>query len=265
MPRFAANLTLLFTELPMEARFEAAAAAGFEAVEILFPYDLGAEALRRPALAQGLDIVLMNCPPPNWTGGPRGFAAQPTTRDRFRRDFDRCLRMAEALRARQIHVMAGTQEGTGAGAEQAARDCLTENLAWACERAPHASLLIEPINQTDMPGYALSDFDLAAQVIGDVGAPNLGLQFDAYHAQIITGDAMATFAAHRPLIRHIQIAGLPGRHEPVMGGGLDYPAFFDAVDASGFRGWVSAEYHPATLTEKGLGWLQAATSPPKLN
>lgn len=255
MPRFAANLTLLFTELPMEARFEAAAKAGFKAVEILFPYDLSAETLRRAAVAAGMEIVLINCPPPNWTGGPRGFAAQPQTRDRFRRDFDRCLRVAEALRARQIHVMAGTLEGNSPDDATAARDCLIENLSWACERAPHASLLIEPINQTDMPGYALSDFGLAADVIAAVGATNLGLQFDAYHAQMITGDAMATFAAHRPLIRHIQIAGLPGRHEPVSGGGLDYPAFFAAVDASGFRGWVSAEYNPAALTGKGLGWL----------
>ena len=254
MPRFAANLTMLFTELPVLSRFDAARDAGFQGVEMLFPYDLSARDLTRAATKAGLDFVLLNCPPPNWAGGPRGFAAQPGMEDRFRRDFDRALRVAEALRARHIHVMAGKAEGA------AALDTFRANLEWAAERAPHASLTIEPINQTDMPGYFLSDFDLAAQIIRAIGAPNLGLQFDAYHAQIITGDALATFAAHRLLIRHIQIAGLPGRNEPVSGGGLDFAAFFAAVDASDYRGWVSAEYNPATVTDAGLSWLKSAAT-----
>lgn len=248
MPRFAANLTMLFTELPMLQRFAAAADAGFRGVEILFPYDLGARDLTRAAMKAGLEMVLINTPPPNWAGGPRGFAAQPGLEDRFRHDFIRALRVAEALRARHIHVMAGVAEGPEA------RETFIANLSWAVERAPHASLTIEPINHTDMPGYYLSDFDLAADIIAKVGAPNLGLQFDAYHAQMITGDMIGTWRAHAALIRHIQIAGCPGRHEPT-GGDIDYPTFFAALDETGYRGWVSAEYNPARLTENGLDWL----------
>ncbi|MDO5612126.1 MAG: TIM barrel protein [Paracoccus sp. (in: a-proteobacteria)] len=254
MPRFAANLTMLFTELPVLARFAAARDAGFQGVEMLFPYDLAPRDLARAARQNELDFVLLNCPPPNWAGGPRGFAAQPGMEDRFRRDFDRALRFAEALSARHIHVMAGKAQG------DEALDTFRANLDWAANRAPHASLTIEPISQTAMPGYFLSDYDLAARIITDLGAPNLGLQFDAYHAQLITGDAVAAFSAHRPLIRHIQIAGVPDRNEPLDGGGLDYAAFFAAVDGSDYRGWVSAEYTPKTMTEAGLGWLKKAAN-----
>ena len=251
MPRFAANLTMLFTELPIEARFKAARDAGFGAVEILFPYDLPAKILSRAALAAGTEILLINCPPPNWAGGPRGFAAEPGMEERFRRDFDRALRVAQALRAKHIHVMAGK----GDPDDPVARQTMIDNLDWACDRAPHASLLIEPINRGDMPDYFLCDFDQAADIIAAVGASNLGLQFDAYHAQIITGDAIGTLTRHRPLIRHVQIAGLPARNEPFSGGGLDMPALFAALDDGGYAGWVSAEYRPARLTESGLGWL----------
>ena len=246
--RFSANLTLLFTEMPMLQRFAAAKRAGFDGVEILFPYDLATKDLSRAAIAAGTDVVLINCPPPNWAGGPRGFAAEPDMVDRFRRDFDRSLRVAEALRARHIHVMAGKAEG------DAARDCMVENLRWATARAPHASLTIEPINRDTMPGYFLCDFDQAAGIIAEVAAPNLSLQFDTFHAQAITGDVAATFAAHRPLIRHIQIGAYPGRTEPGPGA-IDFPAFFAAVRASRYRGWISAEYNPAGMTTDGLGWL----------
>lgn len=248
MARFAANLTFLFTELPILERFAAARAAGFEGVEVLFPYDLAAKELAAACQSAGLEFVLLNTPPPNWAGGPRGFAAVPGDEDRFRRDFDRSLRFAQVLRARHVHVMAGKAEGA------AARRTYVDNLRWACERAPHASLLIEPINQADMPGYFLSSFDLAAEIIDAVGAPNLGLQFDAYHAHLITGDICATWAAHLCHVRHIQIAGAPGRHEPRVGE-IDYGDFFRRVDASGYRGWVSAEYLPLTTTEAGLRWL----------
>lgn len=248
MPRFAANLTMLFTELPMLERFAAAADAGFQGVEILFPYDIPARDLSRAAIAAGLEFVLMNTPPPNWAGGPRGFAAEPGLEDRFRSDFDRALRFAEALRARHIHIMAGYAEGPDA------RATFTRNLAWAADRAPHVSLMIEPLNPMDQPGYFLADFDLAAEIIAQVGAPNLGLQFDSYHAQLITGDAMAVWRRHAGIVRHIQIAGVPGRHEPT-GGMIDYPGFFAALDQSGYKGWVSAEYNPRALTAQGLGWL----------
>lgn len=248
MPRFAANLTMLFTELPMQDRFAAAADAGFQGAEILFPYDIPARDLSRAAISAGLEIVLINTPPPNWAGGPRGFAAEPGREDRFRHDFDRALRFAQALRARHIHVMAGVAEG------QKAHETFLENLRWATKRAPHASLTIEPINRTDMPGYYLSDFDLASRIIAEVGAANLGLQFDAYHAQIIAGDVIGTWQRVASHVRHVQIAGYPGRHEP-QDGEIDYPAFFAALDQSGYRGWVSAEYNPTRHTEHGLAWL----------
>ena len=249
MARFAANLTFLFTELPMLERFAAARRAGFDGVEVLFPYDLAAKDLAQAAQSEGLEFVLLNTPPPNWSGGARGFAAIPGGEERFRRDFERSLRFAQALRARHIHVMAGKAEGAGASRTY------VENLKWACDRAPHASLLIEPINPTDMPGYFLADYDLAAEVIDKVGAPNIGLQLDAYHAHRITGDLVSCWEAHLPRIRHIQIAGAPGRHEPRIGE-IDYADFFRRVDAAGYRGWVSAEYTPLTTTEAGLRWLR---------
>ena len=140
MARFAANLTFLFTELPMLDRFAAAKAAGFDGAEVLFPYDLAARELSAACHGAGLEFVLLNTPPPNWAGGPRGFAAVPGSEERFRRDFDRSLRFAQALRSRHLHVMAGKAEGP------AARRCLIENLRWACARAPHASLVIEPVH-----------------------------------------------------------------------------------------------------------------------
>ncbi|WP_042247191.1 hydroxypyruvate isomerase family protein [Paracoccus sp. PAMC 22219] len=251
MPQFAANLTTLFTELQMIDRFAAAAEAGFKGVEILFPYDIAAPDLYRASVKAGLPIVLINAPPPNWAGGPRGFAAVPGLEDRFRRDFERSLRVAQALRARHIHIMAGRAEGPQA------LETLVANLSWAAARAPHASLTIEPVNATDMPGYFLNDYGMAIDIIDRIAAPNLGLQLDTYHAQVITGDMRACWRKVAPVVRHIQIAGHPGRNEPDVGT-LDYPALFAELDDWGYRGWVSAEYAPVRTTQSGLGWLHAA-------
>lgn len=251
MPRFAANLTMLFAELPFLDRFEAAREAGFEGVEVLFPYDAPAQETRDRIVLNDLTFVLMNTPPPNWAGGDRGFAAVPGAGDRFRHDFDRCLRYAGVLRPRHIHIMAGIAEGPEAEA------AYLENLAWAAARAPTMSLTIEPINRVDMPGYFLSDFETAVAILDRVGAPNLALQFDAYHAQRITGDARAAWDRFGARAVHVQIAGHPGRHEP-EGGDIDWPAFFAGLDAGGYRGWVSAEYNPKGPTRDGLGWLGRA-------
>ncbi|WP_322626720.1 hydroxypyruvate isomerase family protein [Paracoccus beibuensis] len=242
---------MLFTELPMLERFTAAAEAGFQGAEILFPYDIAAPELYRAALAAGLEIVLINAPPPNWAGGPRGFAAEPGLEERFRRDFERSLRVAQALRARYIHVMAGRAEGP------AALETYIANLAWACERAPHASLTIEPLNPADMPGYFLQDYDLAVEVIRRIGTPNLGLQFDTYHAQALTGDMLACWRKVAPLVRHVQVGGHPGRHEPDSGT-QDHITFFRELDDIGYPGWVSAEYTPLRQTARGLQWLHEA-------
>lgn len=250
MPRFAANLSWLFTELPFMDRFRAAKDAGFDAVEVLFPYDCSAQDMRDQLIWNDLTFVLMNCPPPNATGGPQGFAAVPGLQDRFRRDFVRSLRFADVLKPLHLHIMAGSTEAPDA------RATFVENLKWAAARAPNRSLTIEPINRHDMPGYYLADFDLAADILDEVAAPNLSLQFDAYHAHRITGDLMGTWSRHGARARHIQIAGFPGRHEPT-GGEIDYPSFFARLDQDGYKGWVSGEYKPATTTAAGLGWLKA--------
>lgn len=250
MPRFAANLTWLFTELPFMERFRAAKNAGFDAVEVLFPYDCAAQDMRDQLVWNDLTFVLMNCPPPNATGGPQGFAAIPGLGDRFRRDFERSLRFADVLRPQLIHIMAGSTDAPEA------RATFVENLRWAAARAPKRSLSIEPINPIDMPGYYLNDFDLAASILDEVAAPNLNMQFDAYHAHRITGDVMGTWERHGQRATHIQIAGHPGRHEP-LGGDIDYAAFFARLDQDGYAGWVSGEYKPATATIDGLGWRMA--------
>jgi hydroxypyruvate isomerase len=244
MPRFCANLTLLFTELPFLERFAAAKAAGFEAVEVLFPYDDPAPQILDRLDATRLPLALINCPPPNYAGGPRGFAAIPGQEDRFRSDFRRAARYAATLDARHLHVMAGAAEGPEA------RAAFVRNLAWAAGAAPTLSLTIEPINRGDMPGYFLSDYALALDILREVGAPNLRLQFDAYHAQRITGDVPGTWEAVRAQVAHVQVAGYEGRHEP------DDPAFLLRLDADGYKGWVSGEYVPRGRTEDGLGWMR---------
>lgn len=249
MPKFCANLSWLFTELPFMERFKAAKEAGFDAVEVLFPYDCPAQEMRDQLVWNDLAFVLMNCPPPNAAGGAQGFAAIPGLEDRFRRDFERTLRYARVLKPRHIHIMAGAAEGPEAKAT------FTENLRWAATRAPKQSLTIEPINRTDMPGYFLADYDIAARVLDAVGAANLSLQFDAYHAHRITGDVMGAWAAHGARAAHIQVAGFPGRNEP-LGGKIDYPSFFARLDSDGYKGWVSGEYAPAGATEAGLGWMR---------
>ena len=251
MPRFAANLTFLFAELPFGERCAAAAAAGFGAVEILYPYDTAARETRRALLANGLELVLINAPPPNYTGGTPGFAALPGGEDRFRYDIRRVLRYATELKAGLIHVMAGQSDAANA------IDTLVANLQWAADAAPRQRFTIEPLNPTDKPGYALADFDLAAEVLARVDRANVGLQFDSYHAQMIHGDALAVWQRHSSRISHVQIGDAPGRGAPGSGQ-IDFPALFAAIDASGYDGWVSAEYPPATRrSADSLGWLRA--------
>ena len=172
-------------------RFAAARAAGFDAVEVLFPYDVAVPDILKALARNDLPLALINCPPPNYTGGARGFAA--VAGSRFRQDFKRSVRYAAALGAQHLHIMAGVAKGPDAKAT------FIENLRWAAADAPDQSLTIEPINQDDMPGYFLSDFDLAAEVIAAIDAPNLRLQFDVYHAQKINGDVLGTWARVRDM------------------------------------------------------------------
>ena len=247
--KLAANISLLFRELPYLDRFAAAREAGFDAVEILFPYDLPAKETWRAMVANGQELVLMNAPPPNYTGGVPGYGAVPRGEERFRTDIGRVMRYAEALRPGQIHVMAGYTDAPEAA------DTFVANLRWAADAFPDQRFTIEPLNQGDQPGYALSDFDLAAEIIARVDRPNLGLQYDSYHAQVIHGDALAVWEKHRPLVTHVQLGDAPGRTEPGRGT-VDFAALFAAIRDSGYDGWISAEYNPTTKrTEQSLDWM----------
>ena len=250
MPKFCANLSMLFTELPVLERPLAAKTAGFDAVEILFPYDENAAELGTAIARTGLPLALINCPPPNYADpdGPRGFAAIPSHQQRFQGAFRRAVRYAGALGAEFLHVMAGVAKG------DEARAAFVENLKWAAETAPAQKLTIEPINTEDMPGYFLNDFDVAMDVLAEVNAPNLHLQFDAYHAAKITGDVLGTWDKVRSRVAHVQVGGVPNRQEP-SSGDFDYPAFFKLLDKQKFKGWVSGEYHPAGRTEDNLSWI----------
>ena len=249
MLRYCANLTMMFPELPFLDRFGAARAAGFAGVEVQFPYDIPAPQILDRLAGNDLTLVSINCPPPNYADpdAPRGFAAIPGGEDRFRHDFRRALRYARALGARMLHVMAGAAEGPEA------RAAYVGNLRWAAAEAKGFALTIEPINRADMPGYFLCDPDLAAAVIAEVAAPNLRLQFDAYHIHRITGDVAGTWARLAPIVGHVQVAGHPGRAEPI-GGEIDTPGFLRGLMASGYGGWVSGEYTPRGKTVDGLGW-----------
>ncbi|MEO0743813.1 MAG: TIM barrel protein [Pseudomonadota bacterium] len=250
MPRFAANLSYLWAELPYLDRFDAAAEAGFEAVEVLQPYDVPAPETQKALRRNGLRFVLLNAPGPNYTGGARGFAAVPGGEKRFDYDMRRAVRYAQALGAGVVHVLSGVAEGP------AARGTLISNLRRACADVPEGMrLTLEPLCPEAQPGWFLNDFDMAADIIAEVGSDRLGLQFDSFHAQMITGDATAAFEAHAPLIHHIQIGDAPDRTAPGTGS-VDFPALFAAIDARGYAGWVSAEYNAGDRTERSLGWMR---------
>ncbi|GGH28217.1 hydroxypyruvate isomerase [Cribrihabitans marinus] len=249
MPRFAANLTMLFAELPYADRFRAAAESGFHAVEILDPYGFAAEDTRRALSEAALELVLINAPPPDRAGGVPGYAAVPGGEGRFAEDLERVLRHAAALAPGRIHLMAGDAAGA------TTRDTFVANLRHAADLAPRQGFTIEPLNPVARPGYFLNDYSQAAEVLAAVDRPNLGPQFDSYHAQMIHGDALAVWREYRPLIVHAQVGSAPDRQEPGPGP-IDFAALFAAMDESGYDGWVSAEYTPSTArTEDSLGWM----------
>lgn len=249
MPRFAANISLLFSELPYLDRFAAAAEAGFGAVEILFPYDVAAKDTRRALLANGLELVLINAPPPNYTGGTPGYGAVPGGEARFEHDVRRVMRYAQELAPGLIHIMAGYTKGRKSQAT------FIRNLQWAADLAPEQRFTIEPLNPGDQPGYFLDNYDLAAEILGAVDRPNVGLQFDSYHAQIIHGDAAKIWNRFSGQAVHVQLGAAPDRTEPAPGP-TDFPALIEAIENSGYTGWISAEYKPSTArTEDSLHWM----------
>ena len=253
MPRFAANLSMMFNEVPFLERFAAAAAAGFTAVEYLFPYDHDPATLRAALDAAGLTQVLFNAPPGDWSAGERGIACLPGREAEFRAGIRRALAYAQALGCRQVHCMAGLAPAGLSPVTLAA--VYATNLAWAAEEAQAAGvrLLIEPINHRDMPGYFLNTTDQAADLIEALGRERLGLQFDLYHCQITEGDVTRRMARLMPLIAHMQIADVPDRHEPGSGE-IGWEYVFARIDALGYQGWVGCEYRPAGDTNAGLAW-----------
>ncbi|OAH14017.1 2-oxo-tetronate isomerase [Streptomyces jeddahensis] len=259
MPRFAANLSMMYTEHDFLDRFAAASADGFEAVEYLFPYDYGATDLRRRLDDHGLAQVLFNAPPGAWESGERGIAALPGREAEARSGIDRALEYAAALGCPRVHMMAGLVQPDATPTERAKhRDTYLANLAWAAERAAAVGVdvLIEPINGRDMPGYFLNRQAEAHAVVQEVGAANLKVQLDLYHCQIVEGDLTTTLRRDVPTGRvgHLQIAGVPDRHEPDEGE-LDVRHLFGIVDDLGFDGWIGCEYIPRAGTSEGLGWL----------
>ncbi len=254
MPAFAANLTMNYGEHAHLDRFAAAAADGFKGVEMLFPYDHPAKEIRNRLRDHDLTLALFNAPPGDWAAGERGLAAVPGREADFRRSIDVALSYASVLGSSRLHVMAGLAE---AGQDKARlRATFVENLAFAAQqaKADGVTIMVEPINSRDMPGYFVSLQEDGAALCREIGS-SVRLQFDLYHAQIMQGDLALRLRALIGEVGHVQIAGVPDRHEP-DGGEVNYPYLFDLLDELGYPGWVGCEYRPKAGTSAGLGWMR---------
>lgn len=255
MPRFAANLSMLFTEVPFLDRFERAAQAGFEAVEFLFPYAYPVEDIQQQLDATGLQIVLHNLPAGDWEVGERGIACDPCRVDEFRAGVAQAVTYAHALGVPQLNCLVGKAP---AGVDAATlRRTLVDNLRFAAAALKMAKLrlLIEPINAFDIPGFYLNRTDQALDILDEVDAANAFVQYDIYHAQRTEGELAATLQKHLARIGHVQLADNPGRHEPGSGE-INYPFLFAHLDRIGYSGWVGCEYKPAKDTASGLHWIE---------
>jgi 2-dehydrotetronate isomerase len=258
MPRFAANLSMMFQEVPFLERFAAAAAAGFRGVEFLFPYQHPAEAIAARLQEAHVENVLFNLPPGDWAAGERGIACLPGRETEFRESVATALAYARVLGTPRLHVMAGIVP-TGTPRESY-QECYIHNLRYAAgEFAAHGiDLLIEPINPRDMPGYFLNTQAEAAEICAIVAAPNIKMQMDCYHMQIVEGDLATKLRHYAPRCGHVQIAGVPGRNEPNTGE-VNYRYLLALLDEIGYQGWVGCEYRPAGNTLAGLGWLPSTS------
>ena len=254
MPRFSANLSMLFGEQDFLDRFDAAAKAGFEAVEYIGPYDHEPEVVLDRLKRNGLTQALFNLPPGDWAAGERGIAVLPDRIDEFRKGVDTAIRYAMALGCEQVNCLAGIAPA-GVSADDL-ENIFVENLRYAAGRLKEEGirLLIEPINTIDIPGFFLNNSRQALAIIDRVGSDNLYLQYDIYHMQIMEGDLARSIETHLDRIAHIQLADNPGRHEPGTGE-INYPFLYDHLDRIGYTGWVGAEYKPANGTVEGLGWF----------
>ncbi|APG94322.1 hydroxypyruvate isomerase [Sinorhizobium americanum] len=256
MPRFAANLTMLFNEAPFLDRFALAAKAGFEGVEYLFPYEFEKIALRSALDRYGLTQVLHNLPAGDWARGERGIAILPDRIDEFRRGVASAIDYARALDCKQVNCLVGiAPDGVP---DSVLRTTLVANLRLAASELGKEGirLLIEPINRFDIPGFYLNTVGQAAAIIEEVGSDNLYIQYDLYHQQRTEGELIGAYKRYSDRIAHIQLADNPGRNEPGTGE-INYPFVYDALKAAGYEGWIGCEYKPRTTTAEGLGWLGA--------
>ena len=255
MPKFAANLTMLFNEVEFLARFEAAARAGFRGVEYLFPYPFSKEQLVEQLGKHKLTQVLHNLPAGDWAAGERGIACHPNRVAEFQDGVGKAIDYATALNCKQVNCLAGIQPKDVTS--DAARRTLVDNLKFAANAlaAANIRLLIEPINTRDIPGFFLNGTNQALSIIDDVGSANLFLQYDVYHMQIMEGDLAPTIQRNLNRIPHLQIADNPGRNEPGTGE-INYPFLFQFIDQLGYEGWIGCEYKPKTTTLDGLGWIK---------
>jgi hydroxypyruvate isomerase len=260
MPRFAANLSMLYPEFEFLDRFAAAARDGFKAVEFLFPYDHPAATLKQRLDDNGLQQVLFNTVPGDFTAGDRGLACLPGRQAEFLEGVDRAIEYAGVLGCPRLHAMAGLMPADAK--ENVLRATYLANLSEAARRCRSAGLdlLIEPINIRDIPGYFLNTQADAHRVVADVGADNLKVQMDLYHCQIVEGDLAARIRKYLPGVGHIQVAGVPDRHEPDLGE-INYPYLFQLLDELNYDGWIGCEYRPkggsaSGATSAGLRWLR---------
>ncbi len=253
MPKFAANLTMLFNEVDFLDRFEAAATAGFKGVEYLFPYDYPPEQIVDRLNGSGLVQVLHNLPAGDWDAGDRGIACDPNRVGEFQDGVGTAIEYARALSCPQVNCLAGIVPRSVVAGK--AHDIFVENLRFAAPKLAEAGirLLVEPINTIDIPGFMLTRTLQARSVISEVASDNLFLQHDIYHMQIMEGDLARTIEANLDIISHMQLADNPGRNEPGTGE-INYPFLFDLIDASGYEGWIGCEYRPKSTTQEGLGW-----------
>ena len=258
MPKFAANLGMLFTELPFEQRFAAAARNGFKATELLFPYDHAPHDIAKWLDDSGLQNRGLNLWPGDFAAGERGLASLPGREKEFRDALSRALEYAEATRTPTLHAMCGIV--APGGDRNVHRAVYIDNLRFAARELAKASrtLLIEPINPRDIPGYFLNTQADAHAIVSEVDEPNLKVQMDFYHAQIVEGDLAIKFKKYFGNIGHVQIAGVPDRHEPDMGE-VNYSYLLRMLDETGYAGWVGCEYRPRRSTEEGLGWMRRLT------
>ena len=256
MPRFAANLSMMYNEVPFLDRFAAAAEAGFRGVEYLFPYEFPAETIAERLQKHQLENVLFNLPPGNWAAGDRGTTCVPGREDEFRAGVEKALQYALTLKVVRVHAMAGI---VPAGADPGKLEATyVANLKYAAEKfAPHGiTVVIEAINTRDMPGFYLNTQAQSFALMSAVGAPNLKMQMDCYHMQVQEGDIAMKLRKYAPHCGHVQIAGAPERHEPDTGE-VRYSYIFELLDSIGYQGWIGCEYKPAGKTADGLGWFHS--------